>query len=634
VKIAAERQLILRQSLNQLNFMLMTRLLKELQRRYHFEYKCCHVETAYGWKMVWSHREISKNRPMLPYNDVNDHDHNHSDRTIRNSFNNADHTNNTKEDDHYTRAYHHTMDQLAHILSAAHSQEPTADIHIPGLHYPLYSCQHTAPSTRSGTHRGPNNNSNNNNNKVLRILRFIESECAVLPSKNRCPYVVVAEVLQQDYDYTDDRVFTSASTQSGSFGMHSLEYNADADFVDSEEEHLDAFVDATTPLIEKDSYGDGITNTGDEEREDDYSDFVNGGSADPTPTVRDMKFTKAIVATTSEKDKPGAESDPTTREQNTTMRCEGHSRRPLHTRSHLFRRFGHRFKPLLNKQHQPQAFQETKRTPAAAISKPIHGRPRSPELSLTDYNAVTNTQLSHIPLPLMPASTHALHAHNNPFPFAYSRASMPVSNIQPQQRPQQSILVRKHFKPLQANTLLANKQQFYRQVSPFAHLPNWALQAFIVKSGDEFRREVVAMQVIAFIQQLFRSVPSDTHAVAGSGSGTGGECVDVCLRTYDIICMKDNSCGFIEFLDDAHSIDEIKKSYLGEYVIGPKGHAQPNMTVDSTVEGQLPMQPATLKDYFIHKFGPTTSLKHAHAVDNFVRSLAGYSLITYVLQVN
>ena len=40
-----------------------------------------------------------------------------------------------------------------------------------------------------------------------------------------------------------------------------------------------------------------------------------------------------------------------------------------------------------------------------------------------------------------------------------------------------------------------------------------------------------------------------------------------------------------------------------------------------------------LKDYFEDKFGPSYSPRFAKAVDNFVRSLVGYSLATFVLQV-
>ena len=44
--------------------------------------------------------------------------------------------------------------------------------------------------------------------KVLRILRFVENECEVLPSKERCPYLVVVELLEQDFECKSDELYT------------------------------------------------------------------------------------------------------------------------------------------------------------------------------------------------------------------------------------------------------------------------------------------------------------------------------------------------------------------------------------------------------------------------------------------
>ena len=41
----------------------------------------------------------------------------------------------------------------------------------------------------------------------------------------------------------------------------------------------------------------------------------------------------------------------------------------------------------------------------------------------------------------------------------------------------------------------------------------------------------------------------------------------------------------------------------------------------------------SLKGYFIRKFGTPDSEKYLKAVDNFIKSLAGYSLLTYTLQI-
>ena len=64
--------------------------------------------------------------------------------------------------------------------------------------------------------------------------------------------------------------------------------------------------------------------------------------------------------------------------------------------------------------------------------------------------------------------------------------------------------------------------------------------------------------------------------------------------------------GLVEFLEGAESVDKIKKSL-------PKGLG--------------------LKQYFELNFGESYSLFYAKAVKNFVKSLVGYSLLTYLVQV-
>ena len=84
------------------------------------------------------------------------------------------------------------------------------------------------------------------------------------------------------------------------------------------------------------------------------------------------------------------------------------------------------------------------------------------------------------------------------------------------------------------------------------------------------------------------------------------EGLDITLRPYQIVSTGLGS-GLVEFIEGARSIDKIKKS-------------SPDVP--------------SLKEYFDFMYGPTTSLLHTKAVNNFVKSLAGYSLITYLLQVS
>ena len=134
----------------------------------------------------------------------------------------------------------------------------------------------------------------------------------------------------------------------------------------------------------------------------------------------------------------------------------------------------------------------------------------------------------------------------------------------------------------QEKTLMIKSQ------SCFSQLPGWTVRSFIVKSGDDLRKEIVAMQLVDFFRNIFHS-----------------EGLDISLRPYRIISTG-HQTGLVEFLEGTRSIDSIKKSCSTS---------------------------ASLLDYFEFCFGATFSPIFNNAVHNFVKSLVGYSLITYVLQV-
>lgn len=134
----------------------------------------------------------------------------------------------------------------------------------------------------------------------------------------------------------------------------------------------------------------------------------------------------------------------------------------------------------------------------------------------------------------------------------------------------------------------------WRSRSPFSKLPGWNLKAFIVKSGDDLRKEHLAMQLIECIEQIFVTENLEK---------------DIFLRPYQILCTGYQS-GFIEYIEDTLSIDAIKK-YSSIQLGGD----------------------CSLRSYFERVFGPPYTLTFANAVDNFVKSLVGYSLVTYLLQV-
>lgn len=128
-----------------------------------------------------------------------------------------------------------------------------------------------------------------------------------------------------------------------------------------------------------------------------------------------------------------------------------------------------------------------------------------------------------------------------------------------------------------------------RKASIFGSLKTWKIIKIIVKSGDDLRQEQFAMQLIDSMSQIFKVCE-----------------VGCWLKPYEILAT-DDGCGIMVCLKDAMSIDAIKK--------------------------KLPSGMSTLKDYFLYNFGGQRNTLYKRARLNFCKSLAGYSLVCYLLQV-
>ena len=97
----------------------------------------------------------------------------------------------------------------------------------------------------------------------------------------------------------------------------------------------------------------------------------------------------------------------------------------------------------------------------------------------------------------------------------------------------------------------------------------------------------------------------------------------VAFLSYEIDCrmnvlVTSNGYGLIETITGAMSIHSIKKALTSTFV--DEG-------------GRTRTKYGTLKDHFTQKFGPEKSSTYVAAQLNFIRSLAGYSLATYVLNL-
>ena len=125
--------------------------------------------------------------------------------------------------------------------------------------------------------------------------------------------------------------------------------------------------------------------------------------------------------------------------------------------------------------------------------------------------------------------------------------------------------------------------------SPFGQLKTWDIVRIIVKSGDDLRQEQLAMQIISFFKQTFVSKK-----------------LGLWLYAYEILATG-TDCGILECVPDAMSIDGVKR------ILGQGNNS--------------------LYDYFLSEFGDPNSKRFKRARRNFMKSLAGYSLLCYILQI-
>ncbi|OCH94994.1 kinase-like protein [Obba rivulosa] len=143
----------------------------------------------------------------------------------------------------------------------------------------------------------------------------------------------------------------------------------------------------------------------------------------------------------------------------------------------------------------------------------------------------------------------------------------------------------------------AAKKSRIRQASPYGHLANWDCVSVIVKTGGDLRQEQLAVQLIQEFEKIWRE-----------------ENCACWVRYFRILVMGNNS-GLVETITDAVSIHSIKKAeYARRMAEGQLGHV-------------------SLLDHFKTTYGDPSSAKFARAQRNFVKSLAGYSLVTYLLQI-
>jgi len=131
-------------------------------------------------------------------------------------------------------------------------------------------------------------------------------------------------------------------------------------------------------------------------------------------------------------------------------------------------------------------------------------------------------------------------------------------------------------------------QSRIRSESPFGDRPNWQLASMFVKSGDDLRQQQLGVLFVSTFQKIFLE-----------------EGVPVWLSPYKVIATG-RTCGLLEPARNADSIARIKErgGYNG------------------------------IDEYFVDNFGNKTTRAYQRAQRNFMQSLAGYSIVAYLIKLH
>ena len=133
------------------------------------------------------------------------------------------------------------------------------------------------------------------------------------------------------------------------------------------------------------------------------------------------------------------------------------------------------------------------------------------------------------------------------------------------------------------------KEKKLKNKSLFGKLNTYKIFRCIIKTNEDLRQEQFATQLINEFYQIFKL-----------------EKTGCWLNTYEIISTGKN-CGLVEMVNNSLSLDQLKQK---------TNHI-------------------SLKDFYIYFYGNGNENSHSFkkAMNNFVSSLAGYSLVCYFLQI-
>ncbi|KAK2963474.1 putative Phosphatidylinositol 4-kinase beta [Blattamonas nauphoetae] len=159
--------------------------------------------------------------------------------------------------------------------------------------------------------------------------------------------------------------------------------------------------------------------------------------------------------------------------------------------------------------------------------------------------------------------------------------------------------------------LLSAKEERISRETVFSILPSWRLTSLIVKEHDDIRQDALVSHMLTLIQSICHE-----------------KGVRIWLRPFCVMPTSPTS-GLMETLVDTVSIHEMKEGKKGETVVG-KGGVE-------VAEKEKKKDFKTISQFLFELYPNTDdgeeSEGHRQAVRNFLESLAGYSIATYILQL-
>lgn len=155
----------------------------------------------------------------------------------------------------------------------------------------------------------------------------------------------------------------------------------------------------------------------------------------------------------------------------------------------------------------------------------------------------------------------------------------------------------------------ASKKARIRANSPYGHLPNWDVFSVIVKTGADLRQEQLAVQLVNEFGRIWTEAKSPLW-----------------VRYFRILVTSENS-GLMETVTDAISVHSIKKEAYA------RAQRDQNESQGGGPPGGGKIATYSIFDHFVNTYGDPSSAKFNRARARFMESLAGYSIVSYLLQI-